>query len=189
MPSSTKNAITECTIALAAKKPLKKITVNEIVKELGITRNTFYYHFHDIYDVLDSAIGEKISQFESADPANDDKAIFDIIEFAVSYKKVWRNLYKSLGQEALQKYAVNKLHGIFLKYVKSHLKGTEISDTDLGIITAYFEEALFGVLTRWVRGESKGDTAEEMHMITDRIRVIFTGCIDLMIQNIKNNPL
>ena len=53
----------------------------------------------------------------------------------------------------------------------------------------YFEEALFGVLVRWIRGESQGDTPEEMHAISERIRVIFTGCLDLMIENMKKNPL
>lgn len=188
MPTSTKSAITQCTIELAEKKPIKKITVNEIVKNLGITRNTFYYHFHDIYDVLDSAIQEKINSFEGCDPANDDQALFDILEFTVMYKKVWKNLYKSLGQEALQKYVIGKLHKVFVRYISSHMKDVEISDMDFGIITSYFEEALFGVLTRWVRGESQGNTAEEMHIISDRIRVIFKGCVDLMVENIKENP-
>ena len=83
MAVSTKQSIIDCTIALAETKPLRKITVGEIVKQCGITRNTFYYHFHDIYDVLDSAIQEKIKVLELSDPADDDKVLFDIIEFTV----------------------------------------------------------------------------------------------------------
>lgn len=187
MTVSTKKAIIECTISLAEQKPLKKITVNDIVKQCGITRNTFYYHFHDIYDVLDKTIQEEIQKFEEADPEDYDRCMFNIIEFTVMYKKVWRNLYKTIGQEELQKYVIGRLHGIFVKYIKLHLTDYEISDTDMGIITAFFEEALFGVLARWIRGESHGDTPDDMHAISERIRVLFTGVIDLMIENIKKN--
>ncbi|MBO4679819.1 MAG: TetR/AcrR family transcriptional regulator [Lachnospiraceae bacterium] len=189
MTVSTKQSIIDCTIALAEQKPLKKITVGEIVKMCGITRNTFYYHFHDIYDVLDNAIRDKLVDLENCDPTDDDQALFDTIEFTVMYKKVWRNLYKTLGQESLQRYIIGRMHNVFIKYINLHLGGYKISDTDMGIITTYFEEALFGVLVRWIRGESKGDTPEEMHAISERIRVIFTGCLDLMIDNIKKNPL
>ena len=34
------------------KKPLSKITVSELVRTCDINRNTFYYHFNDIYDLL-----------------------------------------------------------------------------------------------------------------------------------------
>ena len=31
------------------KKPLSRITINEIVQDCGLNRNSFYYHFEDIY--------------------------------------------------------------------------------------------------------------------------------------------
>ena len=35
-----------------ATKPLQKITIRELVEECGLNRQTFYYHFKDIYDLL-----------------------------------------------------------------------------------------------------------------------------------------
>ena len=52
MSQLTRKAIMKCTLELAEKKSLKKITVKDIADECGITRSTFYYHFSDIYDVL-----------------------------------------------------------------------------------------------------------------------------------------
>ena len=54
MPSFTKKAIVESFLRLAGKKPLDKITVRDIVDDCGINRNTFYYHFQDIYAVLEA---------------------------------------------------------------------------------------------------------------------------------------
>ncbi len=36
-----------------AEHTLNKITVKEIVNRCGVNRQTFYYHFRDIYDLLD----------------------------------------------------------------------------------------------------------------------------------------
>ena len=37
---------------LMEKKPLSKITVSEIAQDCDVNRKTFYYHFEDIYDLL-----------------------------------------------------------------------------------------------------------------------------------------
>lgn len=187
MITGKKKEIIDCTIELCSTKPIKKITVNEICEKSGITRNTFYYHFHDIYDVLDTMIGEHVSVLGNCTPADVDKSLFDVIEATVMYKKVWKNLYKTIGQEQMQKYIIGRLHGVFLNYIENKLDGRKISELDLGIICAYFEEALFGVLVRWIRGESKGDTPDEMLEISNRIRIIFTGILDIMIDNASNS--
>ena len=35
------------------QKPLNKITINDITEDCGVNRMTFYYHFKDIYDLVD----------------------------------------------------------------------------------------------------------------------------------------
>ena len=185
MSSLTKQAIIDCTINLAEQKPLKKITVNDIVKSCGITRNTFYYYFHDIYDVLDQCLAEEIKKLEECKPEDYDKVLFDLIEFVCMYKKVWRNLYKSIGQEELQRYVTKRVHSIFLAYINTQLNGKSISGEDMRIICDFFEEALFGVMARWVRGDSTIGSPEEMKAFSERIRKIFDGVIPLMISNIE----
>ena len=63
MSQLTRKAIMKCTLELAEKKSLKKITIKDIADECGITRSTFYYHFSDIYDVLDGVVQAKIDEF------------------------------------------------------------------------------------------------------------------------------
>ena len=38
--------------ALLEQKPLHNIAVNDIAERCGVTRQTFYYHFEDVYDLL-----------------------------------------------------------------------------------------------------------------------------------------
>ena len=52
MPIDMKAAICRSASELLTKKRTKKLTVKDIVEECGITRQTFYYHFQDIPDLL-----------------------------------------------------------------------------------------------------------------------------------------
>ena len=48
----TQKAIAESIKALMKKKSLEKITVSDIVRNCGLNRQTFYYHFKDKYDLV-----------------------------------------------------------------------------------------------------------------------------------------
>ena len=38
---------------LLLEKSIDKITINDITEKCGINRQTFYYHFHDIYELIE----------------------------------------------------------------------------------------------------------------------------------------
>lgn len=52
----TKTAIIETFWELLEEGPYNKITVKSIVDRCQINRNTFYYHFHDIPEILEYTI-------------------------------------------------------------------------------------------------------------------------------------
>ena len=53
MSQITKRAREQSLKNLLLKKPLTKITINDIAEDCGIHRMTFYYHFKDIYDLVE----------------------------------------------------------------------------------------------------------------------------------------
>ena len=53
MPMDMKAKIGETLSQLLCRKPLDKITVKELVDTCGISRQTFYYHFKDLMDLLE----------------------------------------------------------------------------------------------------------------------------------------
>lgn len=60
--SDTKRRLAMALKELLQEKPLKKITIQDIVERSHMTRQSFYYHFQDIYEVL-----ELICQYELVD--------------------------------------------------------------------------------------------------------------------------
>ncbi len=53
MSQTTKRALEASLKNLLLKKPLDKITIQDIADDCGISRMTFYYHFKDIYDLVE----------------------------------------------------------------------------------------------------------------------------------------
>lgn len=49
----------DCFLNMLKRKNIDRVTVTDICEECGINRNTFYYYFSDIYDVLDSVLIEE----------------------------------------------------------------------------------------------------------------------------------
>lgn len=53
MSQITKRALAASLKNMLLKKPLNKITINDIAEDCVIIRMTFYYHFKDIYDLVE----------------------------------------------------------------------------------------------------------------------------------------
>ena len=60
MSNLTCKALAAAAVSLLEERPLDKITVRDITDRCGLTRNTFYYHFQDIYDLLGYIFGKKL---------------------------------------------------------------------------------------------------------------------------------
>ena len=52
MSLNTKQQLANALKSLMQTKPLEKITIKDIVIFCGVNRQTFYYHFKDINDLL-----------------------------------------------------------------------------------------------------------------------------------------
>ena len=185
MSGLTKKAIIDVTISLAERKPFNRITVRDIVTECGITRNTFYYYFRDIYDVIDQALKAQIEKYDVEDDV--EKTLFDLTAFVVRRKKVFLNMYRTLGHDKSGEYIMGKLHTLLTSHIAGVAKQQEvvISDEDVYLISAFYEEALFGILSRWLTN-TKNTGLEDIEDAINRIKVMFDGEIEHTVANCKN---
>ena len=58
MSNTTKIALEASLKELLKKKPFDKITIADLTDDCGISRMAFYYHFKDIYDLVEWACVE-----------------------------------------------------------------------------------------------------------------------------------
>lgn len=86
---NTKKMLANTLISLMKKKPLSKISISEIVKTCQINRKTFYYHFADIYELLEWHLEQEVSSIAKSTKSPDD---FDVA-FRISLDYMDNNTY------------------------------------------------------------------------------------------------
>ena len=106
MANFTERAIIETLNEMLKAHTIDKITVKDLTEACGISRNTFYYHFHDKYDVLTKYF---VEQTEAVLNAHDDEEswennFFDELRFFYENKKAINHIYKSVDREALDRF-------------------------------------------------------------------------------------
>lgn len=176
----TKKLIISNTIELTNKKPFNRITINDIVKLCGITRNTFYYYFHDIYEVIDVFVEDELINF---DFSKEEESIFDFLQNLSKYSKTWVNIYRHSNRDLFEGIVKKKIRELLVAYIK--FRQIEINDEDRDLICTFYEEALYGLLCRYIHNHIRGiDNNNHMY---NRIRTIFNGQIELIIDNINKN--
>ena len=106
MSEITKKALVSSLIALCDEKKLNKITVQDIVNKCGVNRNTFCYHFADIYDLLDYMFRNEYEYVIGSIKSYSDlrEGITLVIKEVSKYKNLIINIYNSINREQLEKY-------------------------------------------------------------------------------------
>ena len=104
-PSETKLQMSESLKRLIKDRPFSKITVQDIVADCSINRNTFYYHFENTYDLLSFTYEQEVKNIvDSFHNAN--ATIPQAMDFVLDY--IDKNIplcqcaYESLGEQQLK---------------------------------------------------------------------------------------
>lgn len=72
---STKEYIISAILELLGLKPFELLSVKEIVKKAGISRSTFYLHFQDKYDLIDTVRDDITTTFLSFYEQKEDNSL------------------------------------------------------------------------------------------------------------------
>ena len=62
MSTNTKNLIFKTFVEILGEKPFDKITVRDIVERANVNRNTFYYYYSDIYELLEEMFTREFTE-------------------------------------------------------------------------------------------------------------------------------
>ena len=78
----TEKALAASLKKLLEKKTLNKITVRDITDDCGVNRQTFYYHFHDVYDLVEWIFTQEAQKYlsDGIDAKNWREVISDLME-------------------------------------------------------------------------------------------------------------
>ena len=100
MAKNTKLSLSTALLELLEAKPLDKITVTELVKKCGVNRQTFYYNFRDIYDLVEWTIIEDVNPFLTGVVQGKDirRNMIALLNFMKNNRRVIVNIANSISR-------------------------------------------------------------------------------------------
>lgn len=154
MAKQTQKFIMSTFMQLLESESLDKITVRDIVEECEINRNTFYYHYSDIYDLLDDVFRVETEKFMSED-VDENTTFGEEYEraacFVLKYKKAILHIYDSKKRDVLQNYLETLAFSFISRFVKKEADGYGLSDEDIDYITGFYTHAIVGNTLGWIK--------------------------------------
>jgi AcrR family transcriptional regulator len=149
----TRKLIMDSFIELSSKKEFKDITIKDITTEAMINRATFYYHFEDIYDLLEKVLSEVLSinidwKIIEENELNEECMIHifqAITNFQVSLSTRCHRGY----EDTIARIIRNQLEIIFYKLLLKQNKKEE--DEALKLTAVVLSWGMYGASVEWRR--------------------------------------
>lgn len=155
----TKNAIMNAFWQLLEEKPYGKITVKDIVDRCQINRNTFYYHFHDIPELLETIIktdADNIIQAHSKFGAPMD-CIVPLVESCITHQKAILHIYHSIHREIFLRELDRISFYVVDQYFDTVTADLTLLPDDKKLLIRFYKCILTGIVLDWLNDEMKYD--------------------------------
>lgn len=157
MSNLTCRALAAAAVSLLEERPLDKITVKDITDRCGLTRNTFYYHFQDIYDLLGYIFRQEADEtLKKYSVKGDWKGVFlDILSYLKKKKKMIEHVYYSSRREELEFYVQQVVSVYALQFIEIETRDQEVSEHVKEVVADFYRNAFVGATFQWVRDSMK----------------------------------
>lgn len=167
----------------AFEKPLDKITINDLTTDCGISRMAFYYHFKDIYDLVEWSCLEDATQALQGKKTYEtwQEGLQQIFEAVLENKPFIMNVYHSVSREQIETYLFHLTHDLLYGVVQEKAKGTGISEADQSFIADFYKYSFTGVMLDWIKDGMKVD----YHMIAEKMHRTMEGNVVNSIRNFE----
>ena len=179
--ANTKQALEASLKRLMLKKPLDKITIRDLTEDCGISRMAFYYHFKDIYDLVEWACIEDASAALQGKKTYDtwQEGLLQIFEAVLENKPFILNAYRCISRDQMERFLFQLTYGLIRGVVDEKSEGTAISEADKAFIAEFYKYSFVGVLLDWIR---QGMTADP-RLLAEKVAVTMRGNVTNSIHN------
>ena len=184
MSNLTKLALEQSLKKFLLKKPLDKITIKDLTDDIGISRMSFYYHFKDIYDLVEwSCIYDATNALKGNKTYDTwQEGLTSIFEAVLQNKPFILNVYHATAQDSIERFLFATVHDLILGVVREKAKDTNISEEQIQFIADFYKYSFVGIMLDWI---SKG-MSEDYHEIVYNMAYTLNGSIANSIFNFTN---
>ena len=157
--ATTKFAIAFAFKELLLEKSIDKITINDITEKCGINRQTFYYHFHDIYELIEwiceTDADHVLKQNKTYDTWQEGfLAIFHLLKKDEPFVV---NIYHNAPRGYIYRYLYKVTYQLIYDVLEEKAAGMVVREEDKTFIADFYKYGFVGLVLEWIDKGMKED--------------------------------
>jgi len=157
----TKRAIAAAFRQLLDKTPFERITVTAIASQCGINRQTFYYHFRDIYDLMGWIVEDRVIAILGTDERDTLSDAERIIEASLVALKDEQDLVSRLAHSTdpvlINHIMQAHLSTVIEKSLKQIYQTSKLTEENKRLITNFFVGGYLNTIYDWIINGMRDD--------------------------------
>ena len=186
MPNAMKYALAQSLKKLLSTRKLDKITVKDIAEDCGVNRQTFYYYFRDIYDLLEWNFCDATERLirSGLDHGDWRSGVKAVTEYLQENRTLVWNAYHSISHESVSEFLKRTLRPHILSAVREEAKGLEWEpcQENVDFVADIFTLTAAGIVMEWIGTQRMEGTEERL----DELFTAMDGSVSLMLRNLEN---
>ncbi len=153
MSDLTKRALSESLKNKMQTTALDKITVNDIALDCGVNRRSFYYHFHDIYDLLEWLLVNDFLVVLGPDKTYDtwQTGFSKLLHYLHNNRKITMNIYQNISRDVIESHLNKSVLKLIGDVIEERNKDLHIQEDYIYKIANFYRISLVGVILDWVK--------------------------------------
>lgn len=185
MSDITKRALEDSLKNLLLKKPLNKITINDITEDCGVNRMTFYYHFKDIYDLVEWACVEDASKALQNNKTYEtwEQGLIKIFCAVKENKPFIMNVYRCVSREQVERYLSPLVDNLIMGVIEEQSAGMVIREEDKKFVSKIYSYILIGIMLEWI----SEDMREDPEQIVNKLETAIHGSIKASLERFNKS--
>ncbi|WP_455582024.1 TetR/AcrR family transcriptional regulator C-terminal domain-containing protein [Dysosmobacter sp.] len=151
MPIQTKALIAQQFAAMIRQRSVDKITVRDLVEVCHISRQTFYYHFQDIMDVVEWSVRQAMEQtLRQSLLADTPQAALRVFTSAViEGRPLLEKLLHSHQREQIELLLVETMRTYLQELLRSRPPAAPVHYADLDVLLDFYAYGIVGLLLKY----------------------------------------
>ena len=178
-----KDQMVSALISALERKTLEQITVKEIAEAVGVSRQTFYYYFHDIYDIVEwvfeSASSMILAEFSTIDSWQIGYVI--IMQWVQNHRLLVLNCYRSVRKDYIENFMNRVLFEYIHHVVEEQSKGMQVTEEQKKFIAKFFTLAINAISLEWIGNGMK----EDPDNMAEQVNILIRGDFKKALQNFE----
>lgn len=180
MPKSTKNQIMNALAGLLQTKRLDDITVTELVDRCGISRQAFYYHFSDLYGVVDYGIQQLLDKLGVTDPEQWREPLERTLTLLRENRTLVLNVYRAYERSYVERHVRRWAAPLVEARTRLAARRYHVTEDQIGFMTELLTQALASIVLSWVERGMPSSVIERL----DDFDILVGGALDYTMERL-----